>query len=153
MVFRSGQTIYQPNLTVLPEDIQVQNVRNAELMASLQVPLKAGFLSYVGVPLISKGTTLGTICLFNQQVKGIGETRLSLLKAVGQQLGVVVENARAYALAQKAVEEISEADRLKTQFLANMSHELRTPLNSIIGFSRVILKGIDGPITEQQTQI
>jgi CheY-like chemotaxis protein/anti-sigma regulatory factor (Ser/Thr protein kinase) len=41
-------------------------------------------------------------------------------------------------------------DRLKTQFLANMSHELRTPLNSIIGFSRVILKGIDGPITEQQ---
>jgi len=33
-----------------------------------------------------------------------------------------------------------------------MSHELRTPLNSIIGFSRVILKGIDGPITDQQRQ-
>jgi len=41
-------------------------------------------------------------------------------------------------------------DRLKTQFLANMSHELRTPLNSIIGFSRVILKGIDGPLTDVQ---
>jgi CheY-like chemotaxis protein len=33
-----------------------------------------------------------------------------------------------------------------------MSHELRTPLNSIIGFSRVILKGIDGPINEIQEQ-
>jgi signal transduction histidine kinase len=33
-----------------------------------------------------------------------------------------------------------------------MSHELRTPLNSIIGFSRVILKGIDGPITDVQQQ-
>ncbi|RME07066.1 MAG: hypothetical protein D6812_00720 [Deltaproteobacteria bacterium] len=31
-----------------------------------------------------------------------------------------------------------------------MSHELRTPLNSIIGFSKVILKGIDGEINEQQ---
>jgi CheY-like chemotaxis protein len=31
-----------------------------------------------------------------------------------------------------------------------MSHELRTPLNSIIGFSRVILKGIDGPLTDLQ---
>jgi CheY-like chemotaxis protein len=41
---------------------------------------------------------------------------------------------------------------LKTQFLANMSHELRTPLNSIIGFSRVILKGIDGPVNETQSQ-
>jgi len=43
-------------------------------------------------------------------------------------------------------------DRLKSQFLANMSHELRTPLNSIIGFSRVILKGIDGPINDTQRQ-
>jgi len=34
--------------------------------------------------------------------------------------------------------------------MANMSHELRTPLNSIIGFSRVILKGIDGPLTDMQ---
>jgi CheY-like chemotaxis protein/two-component sensor histidine kinase len=33
-----------------------------------------------------------------------------------------------------------------------MSHELRTPLNSVIGFSRVILKGIDGPINETQEQ-
>jgi CheY-like chemotaxis protein len=41
---------------------------------------------------------------------------------------------------------------VKTQFLANMSHELRTPLNSIIGFSRVILKGIDGPISDLQRQ-
>ena len=45
-----------------------------------------------------------------------------------------------------------ELDRVKTQFLANMSHELRTPLNSIIGFSRVILKGIDGPISDLQRQ-
>jgi CheY-like chemotaxis protein/two-component sensor histidine kinase len=33
-----------------------------------------------------------------------------------------------------------------------MSHELRTPLNSIIGFSRVIMKGIDGPVTDLQQQ-
>ncbi|HSJ53576.1 MAG TPA: ATP-binding protein, partial [Anaerolineae bacterium] len=47
-------------------------------------------------------------------------------------------------------EQLREVDRLKTQFLANMSHELRTPLNSIIGFSRVMLKGIDGPLTDLQ---
>jgi CheY-like chemotaxis protein/two-component sensor histidine kinase len=50
------------------------------------------------------------------------------------------------------IKDLREVDKLKSQFLANMSHELRTPLNSIIGFSRVILKGIDGPITDMQQQ-
>ena len=49
-------------------------------------------------------------------------------------------------------QQIAAADRAKTRFLANMSHELRTPLNSIIGFSRVLLKGIDGPVGERQRE-
>jgi len=53
---------------------------------------------------------------------------------------------------QQSNAQLRELDRLKSDFLANMSHELRTPLNSIIGFSRVILKGIDGPLTEMQEQ-
>ncbi|MBI3814679.1 MAG: response regulator, partial [Nitrospinae bacterium] len=66
----------------------------------------------------------------------------------------VVERTRelhdAHAKLQESYERLKEIDRLKSEFLANMSHELRTPLNSIIGFSKVILKGIDGPITDIQ---
>jgi signal transduction histidine kinase len=76
----------------------------------------------------------------------------ALAEAVSQQLAVALQDARSNQLTQNALAEMREADRLKTQFLANMSHELRTPLNSIIGFSRVILKGIDGPITSQQEE-
>ncbi|MHB9111953.1 MAG: GAF domain-containing sensor histidine kinase [Thermoleophilia bacterium] len=45
---------------------------------------------------------------------------------------------------------LREVDRMKSEFLANMSHELRTPLNSIIGFSKLILDGLDGEINEEQ---
>ncbi len=77
---------------------------------------------------------------------------LSVLQILADQVAIAIDNARSYELSQQAVQEIREIDHVKTQFLANMSHELRTPLNSIIGFSRVILKGIDGPVTDIQQQ-
>lgn len=35
------------------------------------------------------------------------------------------------------------------EFLSNFAHELRTPLNAIIGFSEIILEGIEGDIPEK----
>ena len=102
-------------------------------------------------PLTSRGQVLGLLELGRQKGSSVlDEGALSFLEVVATNLGVAVENARLYQSAVETAERLEEVDRLKTQFLANMSHELRTPLNSIIGFSRVILKEIDGPLTDMQ---
>jgi len=53
-------------------------------------------------------------------------------------------------LLERANRELRELDKLKSSFLANMSHELRTPMNSIIGYTDLILDGVDGPINDEQ---
>lgn len=53
---------------------------------------------------------------------------------------------------REALVRAEAADRLKSAFLATMSHELRTPLNSIIGFTGIVLQGLAGPLTAEQTK-
>ncbi|MEW5744266.1 MAG: response regulator [Nitrospirota bacterium] len=53
---------------------------------------------------------------------------------------------------ERANRDLKELDRLKTAFLANMSHELRTPMNSIIGYTELLLDGVDGPVNPEQAK-
>jgi signal transduction histidine kinase len=56
------------------------------------------------------------------------------------------------AEANLARERAENADRVKSAFLASMSHELRTPLNAIINFTKFVVKGVMGPVTDHQVE-
>lgn len=42
------------------------------------------------------------------------------------------------------------ASRVKSEFLSRMGHELRTPLHAILGYTDLVLDGVEGPINPEQ---
>lgn len=97
-------------------------------------------------PLVVRGEVIGELSIAGME--NVSSDATGLMAEIAAQASIHLETLRLNEELRKRAEELQELDRLKSSFLANMSHELRTPLNSILGFSDVILEGIDGPLTE-----
>lgn len=132
-----GEPILVNDLRTLNQDLRPAN---DQILSQLLVPLSLG------------KRNIGLVIAQTVKLNAFNNKDLLLLQTLSSNLATTIESGRLFQQIQAANERLREVDRLKTQFLANMSHELRTPLNSIIGFSRLMLKRIDGPITKEQEE-
>jgi signal transduction histidine kinase/CheY-like chemotaxis protein len=139
-ILQRRRPLYVADLEAIPDDAPYRSVSAGALNTR----------SFLGVPLIFRNEVFGVLSVQSDQPNAYATADAELLATIATQASIAIQNARSYERLLETADELREIDRLKTQFLANMSHELRTPLNSIIGFSRVMLKGIDGPLTDLQ---
>jgi GAF domain-containing protein/CheY-like chemotaxis protein len=131
--------------------LQPQIVTNIEREVRYN-PIAETAKSALVVPIASAAEVVGLIVMESRRPNSYVNADLTLVQTLAGSLAAIIQNTLLVERLSQSNEQLREVDRLKSQFLASMSHELRTPLNSIIGFSRVMLKGIDGPLTEMQEQ-
>jgi GAF domain-containing protein len=95
--------------------------------------LQEGVRQVISIPLMAKGQLVGSMPLGTAQVRTFGPELLSLLAAIGQQVGMAVENARLFE-AERLQHQESERRRLVAESL----REYLKVLNSDLPLSDVL---------------
>ena len=135
------------------EDSAPLVVRSLQYDSRLKTPefyLAQGFVSYIGVPLIAKGETLGVLGFYTRESHEFNNDEIQFLNTLAGQVAVAIHNAQLYEEIKVQAAELERVNEVKSEFLSVMSHELRTPINIMMGYVELVQEGLLGEIKPEQ---
>jgi signal transduction histidine kinase/HAMP domain-containing protein len=106
----------------------------------------------LAIPLLREGVPVGAIMIRRTEVRPFTDKQIALLKTFADQAVIAIENVRLFNEIQEKSKQLEAANRHKSDFLARVSHDLRTPLNAIMGFTRIVLRRMEGQLPDLQKE-
>jgi PAS domain S-box-containing protein len=148
-----GHSPWSPD-TRDPVPILIPDVAGAdELEGDLRAAiLGEGIRGMAFIPLVFGGRLLGKFMLYFDAPRSLAHDEVELARTIAGTITFAITRLRDEQSVREAKEEAESANEAKSQFLGIMSHELRTPLNAVIGFTELLLLGINGPINDRQRE-
>ena len=110
---------------------------------------KHGLVSYLGIPLASKGEFLGVLGLYTGEKCQFPNDEIEFLMTVAGQGAIAIQNSQLYDEMKNLAGELAKSNSVKDEFLSVMSHELRTPLNVVMGYTGMVKDGMFGKVTDE----
>jgi signal transduction histidine kinase len=102
-----------------------------------------GLVSFIGVPLSTRGRTIGVLGLFNDHTqRHYSEDDQQLVGELSHQVALAIDNTQLHAATQRARAEAERAVQVRDQVFRLITHDLRAPLTSIQGYAHLLKRRI-----------
>ena len=121
-VIATGQPVYSPDLD---DDPRVDPSRRT-------LGTNAEMHSYLGVPLICLGETIGVMQVDSPDAEAFDADDATVMAGLATLVAGAIESSRRFR-------QVMELERLKSDFIGRVSHELRTPITIVDGFLSTML--------------
>lgn len=113
---------------------------------STRLILSEGMLSSLTCPLIIQTKPVGFIFFSSCNKNTYRDAHIELFQKIADQVSVIIEKSRLY-------QNLAALNEEKTKFLGIAAHDLRSPIGVIKSYTDILLAGLVGNLTDQQTNI
>lgn len=130
--------------------LAITNVQTDKRVSNPEFFKQLGLVSYVGIPLVTNGETLGVLSVYTKNEHQFSEEEVEFLSLFAVQASAGIHRCRHQELSRDRLAELEKENKLKDQFLSALSSELRTPLNSVMGYTGIMRDKMLGEINPKQ---
>ena len=142
-------TIFRENRPLVINDVASDPRHYAQVGEQIRFQPR----SLLGVPMCIREKVTGVLEALNKRNGCFDDNDIQTLSVIASQAAVAIHNARLVQALQRAYDELSRLDKLKSDFLAIASHELRTPLGVILGYATFLQEEAQGEISEHASAV
>ena len=99
--------------------------------------------SQIVVPIISANEVIGVLLIESDEETALTLLDLQFLARLADHASPAITNARLF-------QQLNRQQEQRAEFVSFIAHELKAPMTSMKGYTDLLMKGIVGPVNEQQ---
>ena len=125
------------------EVVVIDHVAEDVVYRGHHAPAMYGFQSYISVPIIRRdGSMFGTLCAIDPKPHRLKDPSVvGMFKLFAELIAFHIDATDRLATSESNLLDEREQAELREQFIAVLGHDLRNPLASIVGGTRLLLRG------------